>query len=258
MGRRFGVAGDAEGFERGAPVVRLAERRKMTPPDLAQMRAYWEALRVDGALPARAAVDPRGIADLLDRCLLAERIAPGMARLRLAGMALCDLLGMDLRGMPISALILPEARPAFAAALDRVFTGRCIVDLDLVTERSLLRPALSARLLLLPLTGRDGQPDRAIGAMVLDGAPGRTPRRFAVAALRETAIEGLPPGARALPARPTLPGNPSIAPGPATTEPATTELARGFAEAPQPFAARPAATGTAAAVPYLRLVTGRD
>ncbi|OYW44709.1 MAG: hypothetical protein B7Z31_16160, partial [Rhodobacterales bacterium 12-65-15] len=44
---------------------------------LAQVRAYWEALRRPGILPARAALDPRGLGNVLDKVFLAERIGPG-------------------------------------------------------------------------------------------------------------------------------------------------------------------------------------
>lgn len=95
------------------------------PAQFGQLEGYWQALRpADGALPRRADFDPRGIADLLDCTLLLERIAPGQVRIRLAGMALCDLMGMDLRGMPLSALMLPEARPALSAHLDQVSVPR--------------------------------------------------------------------------------------------------------------------------------------
>ena len=94
------------------------------PPQFAQMEGYWQALRPDGGeLPRRADFDPRGIADLLEHTLLLERIAPGQVRIRLAGMAVCDLLGMDVRGMPLSALLVTAARPALGAHMERVLEG---------------------------------------------------------------------------------------------------------------------------------------
>ncbi len=70
---------------------------------LAEVRAYWEGLRVAGDLPRRDQIDPRGIAGALENTFLLERVAPGIARFRLAGMQLHDLMGMDVRGMPLSA-----------------------------------------------------------------------------------------------------------------------------------------------------------
>ena len=145
---------------------------------LAELRGYWEALRMDGSLPARDRIDPRGMAGALDRCFLAERIAPGLARLRLAGSALCDLLGMELRGMPLSALFLPESRMRLAAALEPVFAAPAILDARVEGEGGWGRPALRARMVVLPLTGSEGAVDVALGAICLPNDTGRAPRRL--------------------------------------------------------------------------------
>jgi hypothetical protein len=69
---------------------------------IAELRAYWEALREGEMLPRRDRVDPRGIAGALEHSFLIERIAPGVARFRISGMVFNDLMGMDIRGMPMS------------------------------------------------------------------------------------------------------------------------------------------------------------
>lgn len=163
------------------------------PPQFAQLEGYWQALRpATGALPRRADVDPRGIADLLEGCLLLERIAPGQVRIRLAGMALCDLLGMDLRGMPLSALMVPEARPALAAHLERVFDGPAIGRYQLEGERGFMRGPFAGDMLVLPLLGQSGRPDRALACLVTQGRAGPAPRRFALAMGGSRPIAGLP------------------------------------------------------------------
>ena len=50
-----------------------------------KIRTYWESLRIEGDIPLRAAVDPRGIEAALEFAFMVERVAPGVARLRLAG-----------------------------------------------------------------------------------------------------------------------------------------------------------------------------
>ncbi|MFT4151905.1 MAG: PAS domain-containing protein [Paracoccaceae bacterium] len=155
----------------------------------AQIRAYWEALRGTASFPRRDQIDPRGIAGALDQTFLIERIAPGLARFRLAGMRLSDGMGMDLRGMPVSALIAPPDRDRFARALEPVFATPSILDARLRAERSPGRPARMARMLVLPLGDRNGQPVLALGCLALaDADEGRgAPRRFAITALlRET------------------------------------------------------------------------
>ena len=151
---------------------------------LQAIRGYWDAKRVAGDLPQRAAIDPRGMADQLDKVFLIERISKGNARFRLAGMHLHDLMGMDLRGMPVTAMFMPEARERIAVELQAVFESPAVVELSLEAERGLGRPAVSGRMLLLPLTNRAGEVELALGCLVSEGQLGRAPRRFAINGVR--------------------------------------------------------------------------
>ncbi len=150
---------------------------------LQEVRAYWQALRVNGDLPRRDQIDPRGIAGALENVFLLERIAVGHARFRLAGMLLSDLMGMEVRGMPLSTLFDPAARVRLTDALEPVFTAPSGLELWLEAERGLGRPMLEARMLLLPLIGSMGEPSLALGCLASDGAIGRAPRRFTVTAM---------------------------------------------------------------------------
>lgn len=170
----------------------IGGRSKGSPPGgpsgprfalLPQVRAYWEGLRVGGALPRRDQIDPRGIAGALEQVFLVERIAPGLARFRLAGMGVSDVLGMDVRGMPLSSVFDPAARDRLSPALETVFREHVALDLWLEAERGLGRPTLDARMLLLPLVSTRGLTDLALGCLALEGEIGRVPRRFAIASL---------------------------------------------------------------------------
>ena len=138
----------------------LDRRRCSAPSALAlegpsQVRAYWEGLRQGGALPSRAALDPRGFGGVLDRVFLAERIGKGLAQVRVAGSALADLGGTDLRGLPLSCLFASESRALLALALEEVFADPSVAELDLGSDRD--RPGLAiARLVLLPLDDEGG------------------------------------------------------------------------------------------------------
>ena len=236
---------------------------------LAEVRAYWEGLRVGGSLPARDRIDPRGIAGALENTFLLERIAPGIARFRIAGMMVHDVMGMDVRGMPLSALYEPQGRNRLSDALEGVFAGPATLELWLEAERSIGRPPLEGRMLILPLTSSSGKTELALGCLALDGVVGRAPRRFAISGLMSEVIERRGQGDRregprvgageALDRR--LPDLPPMQPG----------VQQGFRSQPQPqpgFAA-PAQAGFAAAPtnrppraekgkPYLRLVHSRD
>lgn len=155
---------------------------------LAEVRAYWEGLRDGAALPRRDQIDPRGIAGALEQVFLVERIAPGLARFRLAGMGISDILGMDVRGMPISAVFEPASRDRMTGPLEAVFRDGSALDVWLEAERGIGRPALEARMLLLPLVSTRGVTDLALGCLAVDGKIGRTPRRFAISALLNEAL----------------------------------------------------------------------
>ncbi len=141
---------------------------------------YWTGLCRGGEVPRRADIDPRRIESVLANTFILERIAPGLARFRVAGTHLADLMGMDVRGMPASTLILPGARDAFADGLQAVFSGPARLHLRLRAKGTLGRPDLSARMVVLPLRGDRGEVSRAIGCLLTKGQPGRAPRRFSI------------------------------------------------------------------------------
>jgi hypothetical protein len=148
---------------------------------VAQMRAYWEGLRQGRDVPARAEIDPRGLEAALEYAFILERVAPGMGRFRLSGMHLTDLMGMEVRGMPLTALFTPEARKRVADATEAVFSGPAVAELVLTAETGMGKPALTARLLLLPMKSDMGDVTRILGCLVAEGQGiGRTPRRFIV------------------------------------------------------------------------------
>ena len=133
---------------------RLRPPREIQPQPvfdgLAQVRAYWEGLRDGATLPARTALDPRGLSGVLDRVFLAERIGAGLVQVRIAGSGLTDFAGEDLRGLPLSCLFTPESRPLLAQSIERVFVEPAVAELDLGSDRATAGVPL-ARLLLLPL-----------------------------------------------------------------------------------------------------------
>jgi hypothetical protein len=146
---------------------RLAASRPVAPAPvfdgLAQVRAYWEGLRKDTALPPRTALDPRGLAGVLDRVFLAERIGRGLAQMRISGSGLADFAGVDLRGLPLSCILAPESRPIFAETLENVFMSPAVAEIDLGSDRGALG-AIVARLVLMPLAD-DGDRKLVLGVL---------------------------------------------------------------------------------------------
>lgn len=174
-------------------------RKAMSFRCISEVRAYWEALRDGRDAPYRSEVDPRGIERALEYAFILERIAPRVARFRLAGMHLTDLMGMEVRGMPVTAVFTPKARAEVEEALEAVFAGPRTADLSLRAEPGLGRPALEARLLLLPMRSDLGDMTRALGCLMAEGPIGRTPRRFDVASAAVRRITAVAPGATRAP-----------------------------------------------------------
>ena len=155
---------------------------------LQEVRAYWEGLRQGASLPQRKDVDPRGMANALEHVFLLERIGHGIGRFRLAGMHLTQLMGMEVLGMPLTALVEPQARGAMESLLEDAFRAPAIVEIALEAERGIGRPALEGRIILLPVLGDDGNCDRVLGCLVTVGNVGRSPRRFAIVRQRTSSV----------------------------------------------------------------------
>ena len=145
---------------------------------LAELRDYWHGLRQGRAIPARSEVEPRGIRRALDYAFILERIAPGAARFRLAGRHLIDLMGMEVRGMPICSFLNPPSRGRLSDVLETVFKAPQIAELRMEARAEYSRPELSARMLLLPLRSDLGDVTRALGCLIAEGNVGSAPRRF--------------------------------------------------------------------------------
>lgn len=155
-------------------------RQRRTYSALAQIEAYWESLRGTRLMPQRSEIDPRGLKGALEHCFILERIAPGIARLRVAGSHLADLLGMEVRGMPITALLTGDSRRALSDAMEEIFETPACATIELEAETSFGRPAMKARMVMMPVRSDLGDTSRLLGGLVADGEIGRAPRRFKI------------------------------------------------------------------------------
>jgi len=145
---------------------------------LSQMEGYWQALRDGRIMPDRSDISPRGIESALSIAFILERTGPGVVRFRLAGSELSELMGMDLRTMPITSLFSSDIRPSVSQAFDAVFETPARLSMTITSRGMLGRPALKGRLLMLPLQSDLGDISRAVGGMAVDGQMGDRPRRF--------------------------------------------------------------------------------
>lgn len=176
----------------GAQILRLSERSAPDPEKIVGgLRDYWRSLCKGRAIPTRADVEPRGIREALDYSFILERIAPGAARFRLAGRHLLDLMGMEVRGMPLCSVIEPRSRGRLSDVVETVFRAPQLAELALASPAAYSRPALTGTMLLLPLRSDLGDVTRALGCLIAPGDAGMTPRRFEILSDKVTpVIEG--------------------------------------------------------------------
>ena len=171
-------SGKNAGKEKVIAMDRFRSRATLSP--LRQAEAYWAGLRRGGEIPSRAQIDPRGLENILSQTFILERVAPGIARFRLAGQRVNELAGMEVRGMPLTAFFTIEARKTVSAALESVFDNPSIVEMELQTEATRLRGSRTARLILLPLRSDLGDVSRALGVLVAEGSAAKVSQRFSV------------------------------------------------------------------------------
>jgi hypothetical protein len=149
-------------------------------PVLERLEAYWRALRHARHIPSRNDIRPNEIDSALPHAFILQRVAPGVARMRVAGQQLHELLKMDARGMPISTFFHANARDQVADLIEKAFSEPAIVALPLVSPGNVVRAPLTGTMLLLPLRDEVGQTSRVLGALVTEGHQGNRPRRFEI------------------------------------------------------------------------------
>ena len=168
------------------PAISLLHRRKPAPPTLAadHLRNYWTQLSAGHILPARRDIDPRALGPVLEHCFVLERIAPGVARFRLAGRHLGELMGLEVRGMPLTTFFEPGARKEVADAVEACCATPATCTLSLRASPGIGRSALRGTMILLPLADDMGRTTRILGSLESTGTPGRLPRRFTISHVR--------------------------------------------------------------------------
>ncbi len=146
-------------------------------PSIAQIEAYWNTLKDPQALPPRHAIDPGEIAKSLPNAFILEHVAEQNTRFRVAGSKVTNVLGMDLRGMPITSLIAPDDRPLFSEIVEDMFRMPATARVHLHWSKAETSAPIG-QLLLLPLTDQNGKCARAIGCLEYKGRKPKFPNRF--------------------------------------------------------------------------------
>ncbi len=185
------VFGKSPGSRVGEVVAmdRFRSGRSLSP--IRQAEGYWTALLDGDGVPKRSRVDPRGLENILEYTFILERIAPGIARFRLAGHHLSALAGMEVRGMTLSAMFEASARKEVSQTIERVFSEPAIAEVELSASGGLGCPRLEGRMILLPLRSDLGEVSRILGVLVSDDPVGTTPRQFEICANQVREVAGI-------------------------------------------------------------------
>ena len=83
---------------------------EITSPECRAFAEAWQRWRGVELVPRRAAVRIEEISKLLPLVSLVELISPDLARVRLAGTALCEAMGVELSGLNYFEMTEPEDR----------------------------------------------------------------------------------------------------------------------------------------------------
>ena len=167
-----------------------AFRGRNVRPILAQVEACWEDARRGRLVPSRSDIMPQNLQGTLAHVFVIERLATGLARFRIAGNHLSDLIGSDVRGMPISAIFDAASRENLSDALQGLFDDPSVVRFELEASQGFGRAALSGDMMLLPLRSDLGDISRALGVVVMSGDIGRTPRKLCITGQSRRGLTG--------------------------------------------------------------------
>lgn len=156
---------------------------------LSSLKTYWERLRAGRIAPYRAEIDPRQFESALENMFIVERLAPENMRIRLAGMKICEMMGMEVRGMQPGFLIDEADRVRFDRLLNVVMTEPAVVELRLAARNR--AGVYRATMLLMPLRSDFGDINRVIGCTSGEGDLFAPPLAFTI---EDVAVSPVEPG----------------------------------------------------------------
>lgn len=124
--------------------------------------AYWEGIRGGRLLPYRREVDPAAFPRLLDSVFILEVRDDHEITYRLAGTALCDFVGVELRGMNYLSFWDQHSRDQVSMLLERVCAQPCVGNITAVQDGG-VRSKARLETVFLPLKDDNGRPNRILG-----------------------------------------------------------------------------------------------
>ncbi|MEL6598248.1 MAG: PAS domain-containing protein [Pseudomonadota bacterium] len=132
--------------------------------------AYWEKLRDGGRVPRRSAIDPRHFESALEHMFILEDAGSSPTRIRLGGLRLCELMGIEIRGMAGRCFFRHEDHAELERVFKSVMEEPATADLICAAETMDGTP-LRTTIVLRPLTDEFDTVNRILGAVSFHGVP---------------------------------------------------------------------------------------
>lgn len=172
--------------------------RKVILRDLSR---YWDELRGAGLAPRRSDLNPARFNNALEHMFILEVTAVGPLRIRLAGTRICDMLGIEPRGMPARAIFAPQDQHRADDLLSEVVLHPARIDLHL-TGIGKDGTQYEGNMILRPLTDDFGDLTRVLGCMVIDTPRFETGVTIHIGAVKIDTLRDSSPHRRHIPAQP--------------------------------------------------------
>ena len=146
---------------------------------LRALHNYWDDLRAGRIAPMRADVDPRGMPCDVRSVFIVEALNGANIRFRVAGSALTQAFGMELRGMNVRAIMAAGSRESFSALISETLEDPGVGYARLAAAHD---PEQKWEILMLPLRSDYGAIDRMMGALIPlgDASRGHGPLHFQI------------------------------------------------------------------------------
>ncbi len=161
---------------------------KMSDPILESLKTYWENLRAGRVAPYRSEIDPREFKHALENMFILEIVGDKNIRVRLAGMKMCEMMGMEVRGMSPRAFMMPGDRSKFDEAILDVVAKPAVTEFVMETVDYNGRSG-TAYVLMMPLRSDFGEITRILGCITDTGDSYEAPVRMRITSMKTDLIE---------------------------------------------------------------------
>ena len=139
---------------------------------------YWRSLRGTDAAPRRDLVDPSKLDTALPYSFVAEIVAPGLCRFRVAGQTIRSFVKMEPRGLPLTSLFAASARDDLMQHVRRCADDPAVITLPIHYKQGAFQGRTTGKLILLPLGDGNGSVTRILGGFDIAPSQGLKPVSF--------------------------------------------------------------------------------